>query len=353
MNPQNFLHFFKTRSGKIIVFGAVFAAGLVVLSVLRKQHAPVDDAITNTPLAVSTNGPQVVQSVLRPMQAFHPPAAKPEIVSPAPATKSARASALASGSPEPLPVVPPGQSQTLTPISLFADAMAGVVPPKKLSAAFAPFGRLIPCETVITVDSASIQTPIVGLVTENIYFGGKLIIPAGTEVHGQAQTDRQRERIAGNTSWTLVWQNGGEMRLKAIALDREFDNETNQTGWAITDGSAGLRGELIKSDNLADIKLFAATFLSGAAGALTEKQQTVFGPINSPTLNNAPFVGAQAVLQTYAQQILDSIQKNGFYVRVPSGKQFYLYVLQTIDRADASLGGAGLAKESPTSTNAQ
>jgi hypothetical protein len=226
-----------------------------------------------------------------------------------------------------------------------------------LSAAFAPFGRLIPCETVITVDSASIQTPIVGLVTENVYYGGKLIIPAGTEVHGMAQTDRQRERIAGNTSWTLVWQDGEEMQLNAVALDREFDNNTNQSGWAITDGSAGLRGEIIKSDNLADIKLFAATFLSGAASALTEKQQTVFGPINSPTLNNAPFAGAQAVLQTYAQQILDSIQKNGFYVRVPSGKQFYLYVLQTIDRADASLGGTAIpvtqGKDGPSPTKSR
>ena len=97
--------------------------------------------------------------------------------------------------------------------------------------------------------------------------------------------------------------------------------------------------------NLADIKLFAATFLSGAANALTEKQETVFGPMNSPTLNNAPFQGAQTVLQTYAQQIDDSIQKNGFYVRVPSGKQFYLYVLQTIDRADASFGGVGMVEE--------
>ena len=31
------------------------------------------------------------------------------------------------------------------------------------------------------------------------------------------------------------------------------------------------------------------------------------------------------------------------YVRVPSGKQFYLYVLQTIDTADASLGGTAIA----------
>ena len=337
MKPRDFLNFFKTRSGKFLAFGLLFTAALVIFSVLRKHNPSAEDAVSVTVLATNaTDKPQVVQSVKRPMQVYYPPSSK----SP-PATFSSSPQS-AFSNPTSLPVVPANQSPTLSPISLFGDSSAGLTPAKKLSAVFAPFGRLIPCETVITVDSASIQTPIVGLITENIYYGGKLVIPAGTEIHGTAQTDHQRERIASGNSWTLIWQNGMEMQIKAIALDREFANNTNQTGWAITDGSAGLRGEVIKSDNLADIKLFAATFLSGAAGALTEKQQTVFGPINSPTLNNAPFAGAQAVLQTYAQQIFDSIQKNGFYVRVPSGKQFYLYVLQTIDAADASLGGPAI-----------
>jgi hypothetical protein len=337
MKPRDFLNFFKTKSGKLVAFAALFAAALVIFSVLRKHHTPAEDAVNVTVLATNvTDRPQVVQSVVRPMQAFYPPPPKPEPTNlpsslPSPFPK-----------PSPLPVVPAKQEPMLSPISLFADSSAGIPPVKKLSAVFAPFGRLIPCETVITVDSASIQTPIVGLVTENVYYGGKLVIPAGTEIHGTAQTDHQRERIASGNTWTFIWQNGMEMQIKAIALDREFENETNQSGWAITDGSAGLRGEVIKSDNFADIKLFAATFLSGAASALTEKQQTIFGPIDSPTLNNAPFAGAQAVLQTYAQQIFDSIQKDGFYVRVPSGKQFYLYVLQTIDAADASLGGTAI-----------
>jgi hypothetical protein len=336
MKPRDFLNFFKTKSGKLVAFGALFAAALIIFSVVRKHHPSTDDAVSVTVLATNaTDKPQVVQSVTRPMQVYYPPSSKSQAA-------SSSSSQAAFPKPSPLPVVPANQAPTLSPISLFADSSAGIPPAKKLSAVFAPFGRLIPCETVITVDSASIQTPIVGLVTENIYYGGRLVIPAGTEIHGTAQTDHQRERIASGNNWTFVWQNGMEMQIKAIALDREFANDTNQSGWAITDGSAGLRGEVIKSDNLADIKLFAATFLSGAAGALTEKQQTVFGPINSPTLNNAPFAGAQAVLQTYAQQILDSIQKNGFYVRVPSGKQFYLYVLQTIDAADASLGGTAI-----------
>jgi len=345
MKPRDFLNFLKTKSGKLVVFGALFAGGLTIFSVLRQHHTPSE--VAATPLATNSvsDKPEVVQTVVRPMQVFNPPPPKSTPPPALPARSTSSLPAFTNSSPQPPPVVQPRQTESLTPISLFADSAAGMARPKKLSSAYAPFGRLIPCETVITVDSSSMQTPIVGLVTENIYYGGRLIIPAGTEVHGMAQTDRQRERIAGNTSWTLVWQDGEEMQLKAVALDREFDNNTNQSGWAITDGSAGLRGEIIKSDNLADIKLFAATFLSGAASALTEKQQTVFGPISSPTLNNAPFQGAQSVLQTYAQQIYDSIQKNGFYVRVPSGKQFYLYVLQTIDRADASFGGVDIAEE--------
>lgn len=343
MKPRDFLNFFKTKSGKLITFGALFAASLVIFGVVRSRHVSAEDAIGVTPLGTNNLKPQIVQSVQRPFNLFRPPLPKT-------ASQSSTNSLGTNSSPQPLPNPSPRQSDLLTPISLFADSRAGIIPAKKLSAAFAPFGRLIPCETVITVDSSSIQTPIVGLVTENIYFGGKLIIPAGTEVHGMAQTDRQRERIAGSTSWTFVWQDGQEMQLKALALDREFDDGTNQSGWAITDGSAGLRGELIKSDNLADIKLFAATFLSGAANALTEKKETLFGSVATPSLNNAPFQGAQAVLETYSRQIYDSIQKNGFYVRVPSGKQFYLYVLQTIDRADATLGGVGLVEDSTASS---
>jgi Bacterial conjugation TrbI-like protein len=329
MKPRDFLNFFKTRSGKLVLFVVVFGLGLLVFSALRKRSGSDDMAIRVTRSQTNmTDKPQVVQTVERSMQPFHPPTPKPESL-PLPVTNEA---------PKVLVERRPQEPPPLASISIFADSTAGVSEPRSVSSTYAPFGRLIPCETVITVDSASMQTPIVGLVTENIYHAGKLVIPAGTEVHGTAQTDHHRERISSGSSWTLVWQSGEELHLKALALDREFSGD--QEGWAITDGSAGLRGRVIKSDDMADIKLFAATFLSGGAGALTEKQQTVFGPINSPSLANAPFEGAQKVLSVYAQRIYEAVQKDGFYVRVPSGKQFYLYVLQTIDRADAAIGGS-------------
>ena len=77
-----------------------------------------------------------------------------------------------------------------------------------------------------------------------------------------------------------------------------------------------------------------------AASALTEQQPTIFGNLDSRSLNNAPLKGAQDVLAIYARRILDAIERDGFYTRVPSGKQFYLYVLQTIDRSAAEIGGS-------------
>jgi len=343
MKPRDFLNFFKTKSGKLVLFVAIFGGGLMIFSVLRdKSRSPEDIAVAPARTNV-TDKAQVVQSVELPMQPFRPPTPKPE---PLPVVKTNEAPQVVI-----VPRPPEAKVPALAPISLFPDSVIGNADKKTVSSIYAPFGRLISCETIVTVDSASIQTPIIGLITENIYHAGKLVIPAGTEVHGTAQTDRHRERIASGNNWTLVWQGGEELHLKAVALDREFSGD--QEGWGITDGSAGLRGRVLKSDDLAEIKLFAATFLSGVAGALTEKQQTVFGPINSPTLNNAPFEGVQKVIDTYAQRIFDAIQKDGFYVRVASGKQFYLYVLQTIDRAEAEIGGSEKPFVEDTATGAE
>jgi hypothetical protein len=60
------------------------------------------------------------------------------------------------------------------------------------------------------------------------------------------------------------------------------------------------------------------------------------GGVSTP--QNAALAGSSAVLNQYAQQILDSIKRDGFYVRVPAGKQFYLYVTQTIDLDNAKRG---------------
>lgn len=314
MNPRRLISFFRTPVGAFAAFCALVITALVVAHHFQKSNGEKSPSLINS--ASAAQQPEIVESVSRNMQPYHPPGLQDAAF----ATRG--------------PAERKQKLPTLPPISLYNQVPSAKT--KHLSQLYAPFGRLIPCELVVTVDSSTIRTPIIGLVTEDVYFGGHLIIPAATEVHGVAQVDRVRERIGSDNKWTLVMQDGEELTLTGIALDR--DTNTNGIGWGITDGSAGLRGELIKSDDMAEIKLFASAFLSAAAGELNQNQQTILGYQLVPNTQNAALAGAQSVLGAYANQIYDSIQRDGFYVRVPAGKEFYLYVTQTIDRNDAAIG---------------
>jgi hypothetical protein len=334
MNPRNLLTYLRSPTGVFMSFVVLLIVAIVFVKGFYDPNK--NKAQTVSPLSPgSTNKTtQTVQTVQREIAPFNPPRA----------TQAAMFPQLLGRQNSQPPPQQQAKHDGFTPISLYPEATTDE--PKPLGKFYAPYGRLIPCELIVTIDSSSIRTPIVGLITEDIYHDGRLIIPAGTEVHGTAQTDRKRERIASAGGWTLVWQTGEELHLSGIALDREKNHSGD--GWGITDGSAGLRGRLLKTDDLAEIKLFAATFLSGAASALTEKESTILGTQLAPSLQNAPLKGAQDVLNVYAQQILESIQRDGFYVRVPAGKEFYLYVTQTIDKSDAVIGGSRFV---PTETN--
>ena len=326
MSPRRFLNFFRSPTGAL----TLFLIGLVIILLLvnSRRNSHLASLVTRkTSTKATANNQQLPETIRRDMVPFDPQTGEPKSA-PTPQPKSRN-------TPPQLPL-----------LNLVAETPAlPTKEGKKFSENFAPYGRLVPCELVITVDSSSIRTPIVGLVTEDIFHHGQLIIPAGTEVHGAAQVDRARERIASNGRWILVWQDGQELNVSGLALDRDQDAETGN--WGITDGSAGLRGKLLKTDNLAEIKLFVASLLSGAASAFTETRTSAFGTFAIPSLQNAPLMGAQSVLDRYAQQILQTIERDGFYVRLPAGKQFYLYITQTVDEKDAKIGGTLTASLQP------
>lgn len=327
MNAREFTDFFKnTVTGGYVLFGlmvVVFGAVAYGYRTYSNRHVEAQVPPTPPPPASTQSG-----TFLSYIPQFNPP-------------NNGTAGTNSGTGTTSTPTTPPPPRPL--PISLYNDDS----PDSHPSDNYAPYGRLIPCETIITIDSAKIETPIVGFVTEDLYHNGRLIIPAGAEVHGKAQADHSRERIASDSQWFIVWRttdrmNGAELSLKGIALDMER-NYANGT-WALTDGSAGLRGDVIKTDNMAEIKLFAATFLSALASGFQDTQQninpwtggTTQSAIESP--KNAALQATSSVITEYARQIQDSIKRDGFYVRVPAGKQFYLYVTQTIDLDEAQKG---------------
>jgi hypothetical protein len=226
---------------------------------------------------------------------------------------------------------------------------------------FAPYGRLVKCELVFTVDSVNLQTPIVGLVMEDVWWNGKLIIPAGAEAFSKAVAKRMMDRLSDDGKWTFVMPeqddriNGRELMVNGFALDRaevKLGPNGRVRSWNISDGAAGLHGYVVDNADSERIKLFLATALSGAVTGFSSGLQTrepsrglagTLGLTQVETkLKNSVYggvgQGSKDSLDLLAKQILEEVEQNGTYVRVPSGKQFYVFIDQTIDPSTAKIG---------------
>lgn len=316
LDPQ----FFQSPTGQLVVVGvlAVVVAGVVGWQRAHGRLAPMAGSLAKAPAPL----PTVTQ---RTGARFDPPAP------PAPVSVETAPTIPARIAPDVLPLSVVGWSAVREGDTVISAA----------------FGRMIPCETVVTLESNRLATPVIGIVTEDVWENGLLVIPAGAEVHGRAALDRTRERLAVEGGWTIVCRKSATMparewRVSGMALER---GATEADG----DGSAGLRGETIRSEDWRELKLFAATFLSSATAALQENRTTsgLLGESNLPVTSarNASLAGVSAVMREYAQQIREAIAKDGFYLRIRAGKPFYLYVTQAIRGGPA---GVAATEEIPS-----
>ena len=109
----------------------------------------------------------------------------------------------------------------------------------------------------------------------------------------------------------------------------------------------------MKSDKYAEAKAILAAMISAGAGAFPETTKLI-SPLGGATqLNNGGIdsafsAGLQAGGQLYSKRLLERLDKDPFYVRVPAGTTFYLYVTQTVDLGKATVG---LSASVPPPTN--
>jgi len=84
------------------------------------------------------------------------------------------------------------------------------------------------------------KRPIIGLITEDIYHEGRLIIPGRhrSSRHGAGRPETRTHRQQRRLDFGLA--NGEELHLDGIALDRE--KNSNGDGWGITMAVPGSRG---------------------------------------------------------------------------------------------------------------
>ena len=240
-----------------------------------------------------------------------------------------------------------GNILNLTPLDLYTSkAQSNDSPMTK----FAPYGRLIPCELINTIDSANTETPIIGLVTENVYNEGKLLISAGTEVHGNARSTPIRDHIATGNSWIFVWRsksqnNGKELRVKGIALEDGRLAGFEGRKWSLTDGSAGIKGYTVDNRKWSELKAIALKMLSGIGQGMYKSNIVGMAGgaatiASGGTWTDSLGKGLEGSADLYADMMLSKIIQDGFFVRCPAGTTFYLYIEQTIDMRKAEIAGS-------------
>jgi len=303
-------------AGRLVLF---LIAGAIVLAILFMQRGP-------QPKPAST--PVPAQATAATGYTFNENIPAPARATPPPAMSVAPIAARPQATPKPPPPIPQ---------AIFATKE------DSLSEYYLPYGRLLKCELVNTVESTNIDTPIIGLITEDVFYDGRLILPAGTEVHGTAQKTAARERIGSDRQWMLVFQDGRQLPISGTVLDNAPD-PNNPDAWKETDGSAGLRGYMVASDKYAEAKAILAAMIAEGAGAFPETTNLISPLTGGATqiqnggYTSAISAGIQAGGQIYSQRLLESLKKDPYYVRVPGGTLFYLYVTQTVDVEKATAG---------------
>ena len=188
-----------------------------------------------------------------------------------------------------------------------------------LSSRYAPFGRLLDCKLVNTLESNVDGTPLIAIVIKDLWW-----------------TD-------GN--FILVWQItsgqvGMELQLQGRVLEK-----SNQAGdkskATITDMAAGIPGRVMGNANLNEMLQYTMAFARGLSeGFETTKTFDNGSTIvteNDGSTKNALAKAFETLSNVALENITDKISKESYYIRVPAGTEFYLYIEQVTDVEKAAI----------------
>lgn len=223
-----------------------------------------------------------------------------------------------------------------------------------LSERYAPYGRLLDCKLVNTLESNVDGTPLIALVIEDLWWTNaegerKLIIPAGTEIHGKMGSC-VRNRMMSEGNFILVWQItsnqvGMELQLQGRILEKS--NQAGNKGKAtITDMAAGIPGRVMQNNNLNEMLQYTMAFAQGLAAGFetttTYDNGSTIVSKNDGSTKNALATAFESLSNVALENITDKISKEAYYIRVAAGTEFYLYIEQVTNIEKAAIADTAL-----------
>ena len=393
MTGTEFVNILKSPTSKIIIFGFLLISGALVLIPILNRNDDPDSIQENTELKQEDKVPIEIGSGIPHFKAerenddktMSPP---PEIISRSstpetssnttPATKNP-AGKRSAGKSSGVPVQPRRERHSVTPSDNHTKSGKRRVPGNSqgkifslsagdksasaktdneafLSERYAPFGRLLDCKLVNTLESNVDGTPLIAIVIQDLWWTNakgerKLIIPAGTEVHGKmGQCVRNRMMCSGN--FVLVWQITSDQVGLELQLQGRILEKSNQAGdktkATITDMAAGIPGRVMNNDNLNEMLQYTMAFAQGLSAGFQTKNTYDNGSTivsqNDGTTKTALAAAFESLSNVALENITDKISKESYYIRVPAGTEFYLYIEQVTNIEKAAIADTALNK---------
>ncbi|MCB1224831.1 MAG: hypothetical protein KDK99_03365, partial [Verrucomicrobiales bacterium] len=178
-----------------------------------------------------------------------------------------------------------------------------------------------------------------------------LIVPAGTQVQAAAAAGSKfRDRIDVRGTFTFIWADGSEYVINGIALDHQ---PLPDGTFDLTDGSPGIRGRILKTDDYAEFKLLVAEAVKGLMNNSQTQYQSIFGLVPQNTNRNAALGSGSSAASAYAQVLAGRIEKDLEYVQVPAGTSFYIYTLDVFEPELRSIAGLRQGNQATPGTSLQ
>lgn len=332
--------FLSTRNGKILLLAATITIAAIFSSnhlTSKKSEAAIQPIPSSDPWA-DDNGEHTtpLQQTKRnkSFEPFTPIAPKPEklVVKPKPKPQ-----------PKRLPVIPP-RKNTVRQIAPLFKEQRKASKPKIAETTQSPTlptletGAVIHCRLLTPATTDHANLPVIAQITRPVIRNGIVIIPKGSRISGSISTTKNK-RIFFAPEWQVHLGRNTSINLSAQAQEKSYNRQTHS--YNLADGRIGLPG-FIENEKKPEQNNILGEVVKGIARLGKETVKTAAGEyVPSTGKNTAINIGSTAIDGLLPQPKQPAI-KQGAYIHVPAGREFYLIVNSTAP-------SHGNSQSSPTS----
>jgi hypothetical protein len=137
-------------------------------------------------------------------------------------------------------------------------------------------------------------------------------------------------------AFNFIWADGSEYVINGIALDHQ---PLSDGTFGLLDGSPGIRGRIMKSDEYIELKILVSEALQGIMRSQQSTFPSVYGLVPENNSKNAALGAGTGGASAYSNLLVQKMEKDMNYVQVPAGTSFYIYTLDVFEPELRSIAG--------------